>query len=206
MTVCHLEPRVFASHREPLQHGMVRRLQVHRRLTTAIGSRSAQQSITVPPWRCPIVTGPLAVIAVGTAWGAAIGFALGGGVGALFFLIGAIYGAPIGAIVGLIVALPASLVIATTLLVLDRPATSIERLSGHVAAVLAALIELLAVAFLATITIAVVAGGDLKDLRGVAAAVIPVIILGAAAAWFLRFAARDLVRVWARAWGRMVIR
>lgn len=205
MTVCQLEPRAFASHREPLQQRLMRRLQAHRRLTTYIGSRSAQQSITVPPWRCPTVTGPLAVIAVGSAWGAGIGFALGGGVGALFFLIGAIYGAPIGAIVGLIVGLPASLVLAVTLIVLNRPATSIERLSGHVAAMLAALIELLA-AFLAVITIAVVAGGDLNDLPAVVAAVIPVIILGAAAAWLLRFAARDLVRVWARAWGRMVIR
>jgi hypothetical protein len=206
MTACHVEPRVSAPRCGLLPHRSVRRFRVHHRLAAYIGTRSARQSITVRPWPCPIITGPLALLAVGSMWGSIIGFALGGSVGAVFFLIGAIYGAPIGAIVGLVVGVPASIVLAALLLVRDRPATDIEQLARHVAGGLAALIELLAMSVFAAITIAVATGGDRSDLLGVAAAIGPLLLLSAAAAWLLRFAARDLVRTWARAWGRQVVR
>lgn len=207
MTACHVEPRVSASVCGPLRRRTAERLQVHRRLTTAIGSRSHEHYTRIAAWSSPTIMGPLAILAVGCLWGSIIGFALGGAVGAVFFLIGAIYGAPIGAIVGLIVAVPAAIVLAIVLLVLDRPASDTERLARHVATTLAVLVELLAASVLATITIAAVASGDPSgDLPFVAAAVIPVVILAAAAAWLLGFAARHLVRIWARAWGREVIR
>jgi hypothetical protein len=206
MTACHVEPRVSTSACGALRRRTAERLHIHRRLTTAIGSRSHEQYRRVGPWAFPIVTGPLAIIGVGCLWGSIIGFALGGAVGAVFLLIGAIYGAPIGAIVGLIVAVPAPIVLATVLLLLDRPPTDGERLVKDTATTLAVLIELLATSVLGAATIAVLAGGDPSDLRPVAAAVIPVIVLSAAAAWLLGFAARHLVRTWARAWGWEVIR
>jgi hypothetical protein len=139
-------------------------------------------------------------------WGSIIGFVLGGSVGAVFFIIGAIYGAPIGAIVGLVVGVPASIVLAGLLLVLDRPAADTQQLAGHVAGGLAALVELLGTSVLAAITIAVATSGERNDLPFVVAAIGPVLLLSSIAAWLLRFAARDLVRTWARAWGLQVIR
>lgn len=206
MTACHIEPRVSQPRCGLLPHRSVRRFRVHRRLTAYIGTRSARQSITVRPWPHPTITGTLALIAVGCMWGTIIGFALGGSVGAVFFLIGAIYGAPIGAIVGLVVGVPASIVLAALLLVRDRPSTDTQQLAGHVAGGLAALVELLGTSVLAAITIAVATGGERNDLPFVVAAIGPVLLLSAIAAWLLRFAARDLVRTWARAWGRQVIR
>ena len=128
-------------------------------------------------------------------------------VGALvLFIIGAIYGAPLGAIVGFTVGVPASIVLAGLLLVLDRPAFDAEQLASHVAGGLAALVELLATSVLAAITIAVATGGQRTDLPFVVAAMGAVLLLAAITAWLLRFAARDLVRTWARAWGLQVIR
>jgi hypothetical protein len=148
----------------------------------------------------------LAVLTVGCLWGSAIGFALGGMVGAFYFLIGALYGAPIGAIVGLVIGLPASVVVVAVLLVADRPVTDIERLASHVAGSLATFIVALTAAGLAAIANFVVARGQWSGLRdGVLAA--GAVLLGfAAAAWLLRFAARDLTRTWARAWGWKVVR
>lgn len=206
MTACHVEPRVSQPRCGVLPLGTVRRFRVHRRLTAYISTRSANQSISVRPWPWPLITGPLALLAVGCMWGAIVGFVLGGSVGAVFFIIGAIYGAPIGAIIGLIVGVPASIVLAGLLLALDRPATDTEQLASHVAGGLAGLVELLGTTVLAALTIAVVAGGEPNDLPFVVAAIGPVLLLSAIAAWLLRFAARDLVRTWARAWGLQVIR
>lgn len=205
MTACHVELRASPAHRGLSLEGSVRRPRVHRRLTKYIGTRSARQAITVRPWAHPSVTGTLALIAVGCTWGSIIGFALGGCVGAVYFLIGAIYGAPIGAIVGLIVGVPASIALMALLLVRDRPANDTDQLARHVAGSLAALIELLATSVLAALAIAVVTS-DPSDLLYVVAAIGPVLLLTTIAAWLLRFAAWDLVRTWARAWGRQVIR
>lgn len=205
MTACRFAPRTSASACGTVRRRTPQRLRIHRRLTTAIGSRSHEQyRRRIATWPSPAITGALAIIAVGCLWGSIIGFALGGAVGAVFFLIGAVYGAPIGAIVGLIVAVPASIVLATVLLVLDGPPTDNEQLVRHIATTLALLIELLAISVLGAITIAVLAG-DPGGLLPVAAGVIPVTILSAAAAWLLGFATPHLVRTWARAWGWEVI-
>lgn len=206
MTARQVEPRVSQPRCGVLPNGTGRRFRVHRRLTAYIGTRSASRSISVRPWPWPPITGPLALLAVGCMWGSIIGFVLGGCVGAVFFIIGAIYGAPIGAIVGLVVGAPASIALAGLLLVLDRPATETEQLASHVAGGLAALVEFLATSVLAAITIAVVTGGERNHLPFVVVAIGPILILSALAAWLLRFAARDLVRTWARAWGLQVIR
>ena len=206
MTACHIDHRAIGSLNSLSSPRALRGLGTHRRLTNYILTRSAQPSISVTPWPCPVVTGPLAILAVGCLWGAIIGFALGGSVGAVFVLIGAIYGAPIGAIVGFIVGVPASIVLAALLLVLDRPVTNIERLPKHVAGGLAALIEALAASALTAITIALVADGELSNVPIGVAAMGAVVLLGAVATWLLRFAARDLVRAWARAWGFEAIR
>jgi hypothetical protein len=82
----------------------------------------------------------------------------------------------------------------------------VQQLGRHVAGVLAALIELLAAGVVTAIALAVAIGGHWDNFIGVAAAVGPVLLLSAAAAWLLRFAARHLVRTWARAWGWKVVR
>jgi hypothetical protein len=138
-------------------------------------------------------------------WGSIIGFALGGSVGALYFLIGALYGAPVGAIVGLLVAGPASIALAALLVTRDRPATDTERLARHVAGQLAALIELLTTAGLAALAIVAAHSGGWSVSNAVLTTG-STLLLSAAAVWLLRFAARDLIRTWARAWGWRVVR
>jgi hypothetical protein len=197
------EPRVpLLEGRGPLPDRKTTAFQVHRRLAGYIASRTTPQWVDLPPWRHPKLTGVLAVLAVGCAWGAIIGFALGGTVGVAFFLIGALYGAPIGAAVGLVVAVPASIVLAALLAIFDRPATDTHRLAHHVATSLAVLIELLATTALASVAALAATEGRWTLLLFAG----PVLLLAVEATWMLRRAARDLVRTWARAWGWKVVR
>jgi len=181
----------------------------HRRLATYIGTLSASRAIAVPPWPVPAITGPIAFVAVGSLWGLIIGLALGGGVGAIYFLVGAVFGAPYGAAVGLTVGVPASIILAAVLLVRSRRATDTQQLANHVAGGLAALLELLTLSVSVAITFVVVTGAQWSQVLPGGALLLLFAALFAAlfagAALLLRFAARDLVRTWARAWGQQVI-
>lgn len=188
--------------RSPLPDRNTSALQVHRRLAGYIASRTTPQWVQLPPWRHPTLTGVLAVLAVGCAWGTIIGFALGGTVGAVFFLIGALYGAPIGAAVGLVVAAPASLVLAALLLLRDRPAKDMQRVAQDVSTWLAVLVELLTT----TALVAVAADAATEGRWTLLLFAVPVLLLAGETTWLLRSAARELVRTWARAWGWTAVR
>ena len=207
MMLAQFEPSSTQRHRKGSRSRFRLRPFRHRRLAAYLGTLSASRAIAVPPWPLPAITGPLAFIAVGSLWGLIIGMALGGGVGAVYFLIGALYGAPYGAAVGLAIGVPASIILAAVLLVRDRRATDTHKIANHVAGGLAALLELLTLSAWVAITFVVVTGAQWSLPGGAILLLLAVLlaVISAGAALLLRFAARDLVRTWARAWGQQVI-